>query len=129
MKKSGKHRDSTGHDALPLSLAPNAHPVLTVDYERYAHLLDDPELSEEQKRELLQALWEIICTFVSIGFGVHPAQQAQNTCGQLQGSASKGPDTNSNEVQSGSNSTSVVFKELAQQLVPKEDENNEEERT
>lgn len=62
--------------------APSAksQPVITVDYEAYAHLLDDADLSEDDKRELLQALWSIICSFVQLGYGVHPAQQA---CGKL----------------------------------------------
>lgn len=58
-------------------------PVITVDYERYAHFLKDSDLTEDQKREFLQALWNIIVEFVSLGFGVHPLQQAKNTCGQL----------------------------------------------
>ncbi len=60
-----------------------ARPVITVDYERYAHFLEDSDLTEEQKQEFLQTLWNIIVEFVSMGFGVHPLQQAQNTCGQL----------------------------------------------
>lgn len=57
-------------------------PVLTVDYELYAHFLEDSDASEEEKREFVQTLWNIVVEFVSLGFGVHPLQQAQNTCGQ-----------------------------------------------
>ena len=58
-------------------------PVVTVDYDKYAHFLEDAALSEDQKREFLQTLWNIIVGFIDLGFGVHPAQQAQNPCGQL----------------------------------------------
>jgi len=61
-------------------------PVITVDYEKYAPLLDDPDLSEGQKREFLQALWNIITNFVDLGFGVHPVQlacrESKNSCGE-----------------------------------------------
>tara|TARA_B100000683_G_C12388662_1_gene514518 strand:- start:510 stop:866 length:357 start_codon:yes stop_codon:yes gene_type:complete len=62
---------------------PHAPPVLSVDYDLYAQYLEDTSLSEEQKREFLEALWSIICDFVALGFNVHPAQQAQNACGKL----------------------------------------------
>jgi len=64
-------------------------PVITVDYERYAHFLENADLTEDQKREFLQTLWNIIVEFVSIGFGVHPVQQAQNACGKDQINSSK----------------------------------------
>ena len=57
--------------------------ALTVDYDLYAHYLEDSDLTEEKKREFLAALWTIICEFVALGFGVHPIQQAQSSCGEL----------------------------------------------
>lgn len=53
------------------------------DYETYAHFLEDTDLSESQKHEALETLWNIIVQFVELGFGVHPVQQAQNACGKL----------------------------------------------
>ena len=56
-----------------------------VDYELYARYLEDTDLTEEQKREFLQLLWNIICEFVSLGWGVHPLQQAldaEEGCGK-----------------------------------------------
>jgi len=58
-------------------------PVITVDYDAYAHFLDDTDLTDDQKREFLQALWTIITEFVSMGFAVHPVQQATENCGEL----------------------------------------------
>lgn len=46
------------------------------DYERYAHLLNDTGLSDEDKQDILSALWAIITEFVQMGFGVHPIQDA-----------------------------------------------------
>ena len=57
-------------------------PFITVDYERYAHLLEETDLTDEQKREYLQALWGIIVEFVSLGWGVHPLQQTPKTSRQ-----------------------------------------------
>ncbi len=50
--------------------------VVRVDVDAYAHFLDDSDLTDPQKEEFLQALWSIIVEFVSLGFGVHPIQQA-----------------------------------------------------
>ncbi|MBL4839072.1 MAG: hypothetical protein JKY34_16005 [Kordiimonadaceae bacterium] len=57
-------------------------PVITVDYEKYSPLLNDPDLTEDQKREFLQAVWNVVVGFVDLGFGVHPIQQVQNSCGE-----------------------------------------------
>lgn len=51
---------------------------LEIDVERYQHLLDG--LDEDQREQVLRALWDIVVAFVDLGFGVHPMQQA---CGQL----------------------------------------------
>ncbi|ADM09227.1 hypothetical protein PB2503_05782 [Parvularcula bermudensis HTCC2503] len=58
-------------------------PIIEVDYDRYAAYLDEADLSEAQKREFLETLWNIIVGFIDLGFGVHPAQQARSPCGQL----------------------------------------------
>lgn len=68
-------QDGTPHDAGRA----NGRPVVTFDVNRYEHFLEDQGLSAEQKRAMLEALWSIIVSFVDLGFGVHPVQQA---CGQ-----------------------------------------------
>ena len=72
--------------------------MITVDYEKYAHFLDDSELTEQQKQEFLQTLWNIIVEFVSLGFDVHPLQQAKNACGKPEEIASKPAATKANAV-------------------------------
>lgn len=68
-----------GIDALSGSFDASARPIVTVDVEKYQTWMDDPDLSEEQKAEFLQALWSIVVTFVELGFGVHPLQEV---CGK-----------------------------------------------
>lgn len=51
-----------------------------IDFDRYQAILDDPDLSQDQQKQVIMALWSIITAFVQLGFGVHPVQQA---CGQL----------------------------------------------
>lgn len=58
-------------------------PSVTVDYDRYAHMLEDADLTETQKQEFLQALWNIVVAIIDLGFRVDPVCQAQeNDCGK-----------------------------------------------
>lgn len=47
-----------------------------IDYAYYEAMLDDPAMTAEDKRTLIDALWLIIQNFVMLGFGVHPVQHA-----------------------------------------------------
>lgn len=64
--------------ALKAASKPNA---LQVDVTRYQAYLDAPELSPEEREEIIKALWTIISGFVALGFDVHPVQQA---CGEVE---------------------------------------------
>lgn len=55
-------------------------PALTVDFNEFAHFLDESDWTEEEKMIFLQKYWDIICDFVAIGFEVHSVQLA---CGQV----------------------------------------------
>lgn len=50
--------------------------ALQLDIGKYQAFLDDANLSEAQKSEMIEALWSIIVAFVEIGYGVHPVQEA-----------------------------------------------------
>ena len=65
--------------AAELPLDPSCSAPFTLDYEAYAPYLEDSNMSEAQKREFLETLWSIIVSFVDLGFGAHPIQQA---CGE-----------------------------------------------
>ncbi|MEM9668628.1 MAG: hypothetical protein AAF950_06850 [Pseudomonadota bacterium] len=67
-------------------------PRIEFDWQKYAALLEGDDYTEAEKRELLELLWNIIVEFVSLGFGVHPLQQA---CGQV--AETPGSPTSSSE--------------------------------
>lgn len=48
-----------------------AAPTLAFDKEKYLPELEDTDLTQEQKIELLQALWSIMEAFVDLGFGAN----------------------------------------------------------
>ncbi|MBM9593945.1 hypothetical protein [Roseitranquillus sediminis] len=64
-------------DQFGIAVAAKPRPSVEIDTAKYQKYLDDPSLSEDQKEEIIQALWLIITAFVDLGFGVHPAQQVQ----------------------------------------------------
>ena len=90
-----------------------ARPAVTVDYEKYEHFLETADLSDEQKREFIAALWSIIVAFVDLGFGVHPAQQAEKTCGKITDSPPKPALTKGNEVNYQGKSLTTNWKKAA----------------
>jgi len=53
---------------------------LTLDVERYDAYLANSDLTEEQKQAFLETLWNIVVSFVDMGFGMDATQAA---CGQL----------------------------------------------
>lgn len=53
--------------------------TLRIDVDRYQHMLDGANLTDAQKREVLEALWTIIVTVVELGYNVHPLQEV---CGK-----------------------------------------------
>ena len=52
---------------------------LQLDVEFYKELLEDAEIDDAQKEQVIGALWKIIVAFVELGFEVHPTQQV---CGK-----------------------------------------------
>lgn len=71
-------------DKLPNPQSGLQPPSLTIDWECYAEHLEDSDLSDDQKRDLIETLWSIVCACVDLGFGIHPVQQA---CEQNDGNA------------------------------------------
>ena len=57
--------------------------TLTLDVEKYQTMLDAPEMSAEERRQVLEALWLLVVSFVDLGFEV---KSAENACGQAPGS-------------------------------------------
>lgn len=52
---------------------------LQLDVAYYQDLLDEPDLSDADKEQVITALWKIVVAFVEMGFEVHPTQLA---CGK-----------------------------------------------
>jgi len=58
-----------------MTMETTTKPTLTLDVDLYQRYLDESDLTDAQKKELLETLWSIICEFVRLGYGVHPLQQ------------------------------------------------------
>lgn len=83
MAKSKEDDQELRPAAAPgLSFDGQTLPVVRIDYEKYERLLEGADITEEDRREFIETMWSIICEFVALGFGVHPVQQAQKTCGK-----------------------------------------------
>ncbi|WP_317959923.1 hypothetical protein [Phaeobacter inhibens] len=65
---------------IPPEFNPETAPhALSIDWDAYLPFFEDEDISDEHKHELIEALWLIMVSFVDLGFGIHPVQQA---CGQ-----------------------------------------------
>lgn len=87
--------------------------VIEIDIEKYQSYLDDPALSDDQKEQIVHALWALIVSFVEFGFGVHPVQQA---CGQLENEFDPAAKPDSDVVNSEDTKLSEAFNEDLEQI-------------
>ena len=73
--------------------------IVEIDTAKYQKYLDDPSLNDEQRQQIIEALWSIITAFVDLGFGVHPMQEVigDEACGQLTVEVDQSGDTDSND--------------------------------
>lgn len=69
----------------PVFKTPVFTPTLGIDWEFYQEYLKTSDLSETDKRALIETLWLVVMAFVDLGFGTHPVQQVGSPdCGQKQ---------------------------------------------
>jgi hypothetical protein len=54
---------------------PQSATVLSFDPDKYLDHVTELEMSDAQKVEFLRVLWDIMATFVRMGFGVEPVLQ------------------------------------------------------
>ena len=67
----------------------NSHrPTLSVDWEFYAAMLEESDLTPAEQKELIETLWSIVVAFVDLGFDLHPVQQI---CGEGRDPLAEGP--------------------------------------
>ncbi len=50
------------------------NPTVSIDVKRFQRMIDDPNLSEEEKREIVLALWSLLITFVDLKFTLRTAK-------------------------------------------------------
>ena len=50
--------------------------VPAFDPAEYDEFFEGDDMTDEQKRELLEIIWSIVVTFVDLGFGIEATQQA-----------------------------------------------------
>ncbi len=62
----------------------NRLPALVIDWELYGQYLEDSDLSEDDKRALIETLWSIMVSFVDLGFRLSPVAES---CGLLDAEA------------------------------------------
>ena len=93
-------------------------PVITFDYDLYAHYMADEDLTEDEKEEFLLNLWNLIVEFMSLGFEIHPLQQAQEACGKLSKKRRNLPDLGLTEVECKGSILPTEFKEAAEGITP-----------
>ena len=67
------------HSNPDFNMPTPATTALELDLAEYAPYVADFDMTEEQKRELLETLWSIMASFVSLGFDVGKA----DICGQI----------------------------------------------
>lgn len=93
-------------------------PTITFDYDLYAHYMDDEDLTVEEKREFLLNLWNLIAEFMSLGFEIHPLQQAQEACGKLSKTRTDPPNSGADRVDCEGSILPTDFNEAARNIFP-----------
>jgi hypothetical protein len=81
-KKERTKNNTKGENTMPPDRPPatniRTRPSLKLDVEHYQNLLDAPDMSASEKRQLIEALWTLIVSFIDLGYEVSP----QSACGQ-----------------------------------------------
>ncbi len=75
MKDDFEHSSAPGMSIAPAA-EPDTPPVVRLDVALYERYLSDGGMTDDQKREFLEALWSIVVGFVDLGFGIDPIRQA-----------------------------------------------------
>lgn len=48
---------------------------LDFNWKLYEDYIENPDLTDEEKEQAIEAMWNIVTSFVDFGFGAHPIQQ------------------------------------------------------
>ncbi|MBF9044970.1 hypothetical protein HKCCE4037_16630 [Rhodobacterales bacterium HKCCE4037] len=66
-------------DDAKIEFSKKAGPTLTVDWQLYANFFDESDLTDAEKREVIETLWSIVVSFIDMGFEVRSPDAG---CGQ-----------------------------------------------
>lgn len=72
MTKDPEIPDTEYQDAKP------TYPTLNIDWDLYGEYLEESDMSDDEKRELIETLWNIVVSFVDLGFGIESVQRAED---------------------------------------------------
>lgn len=92
---------------LGIALDESPKQAVEIDMAKYQAYLDDEDLDQDQKEEIVSALWSIITAFVDLGFGVHPMQEV---CGKVDEQVELESNEDSNETVPAPTTISDAFK-------------------
>ena len=81
-----------------LDTAQPSSPYIEVDLEEFLHFLDNTNLTDKEKMDSLAVHWRVICELMSLGFEIHPVQQAKKACGKVTETRAQSPSAHENEV-------------------------------
>jgi hypothetical protein len=98
--------------ALGIALRSDPEPNVEFDLSGYLGYLDHLAISEDQKMDMLMAMFRILQDAIEVGIGVHPVQLA---CGKLAENADESDDQRPNVVVSKATTLSQEFNRVAAQ--------------
>jgi len=113
LKNSDVPNGELGQKIKGIALVSDQHKALSLDYKLFETYLENTDLSEEQKHEFIETLWSIIVSFVDLGFGVHPLQQAKGDHCEQNSELFEFLTRTSNDVVNSKNNTNSQFKKAA----------------
>ena len=73
-----------GSEHEPIGATTSQRPALTLEMARYKAMLAEAALSEAERTAFLEVLWDIIVSFVDLGFHIHPLQQVEASASREQ---------------------------------------------
>ncbi len=75
-----------------------AEPGITIDFEKYESLLEEADMTDDQKREHVQAIIAFMMQVAAFYWGLHPASFTNASCGKDREKPSKATLTAPSEV-------------------------------
>lgn len=87
-----------GYPQAPVDSSAVPATALSIDWDLYAEYLDDCDLSDDQKQELIETLWHIVVSFVDLGFGVGEPQNSDMEMGAISGAVAETAERNAQEM-------------------------------